>query len=92
MATVQQRLRITKTQGLGYFWDLGRISHHIIELLGDGSSYVMDLTLGHTHIFKSPSKPQSTQVTGWFDRRADRFHELSLHIDGAWSHRVTSLL
>lgn len=52
----------------------------------------MDLTLERTHIFRSPSEPQSTLVTRWFDRRADIFHELSWHIDGAWNHKVTSLL
>jgi len=93
MATCQQRPWITRgTQGPHCFWDPGGIFQHIIELVGDGSSYVMDLMLEHTHIFRSPSKPQLALVTGWFDRGANKFHELSWHIDSAWSHRVTSLL
>jgi len=59
MATCQQRPWITRgTQGPDCFCDPGEISHHIIEIVCDGSGYVMDLTLEHTHSFKSPSEPQ----------------------------------
>lgn len=50
MATFQQRPWITKgTRGSDYCWDPSGISHHIIESVGDGSSYMMDPTFGHTH-------------------------------------------
>lgn len=31
-------------------------------------------------------------MTRWFDRGANQFHELSWHIDCAWSHMLISLL
>jgi len=93
MATFQQRPWITRgTRVLDYCWDPGGISHHVIESVGDGSSYMMDLTFGRTHTFRSPSEPRIALVTTWFDRGADKFHELSWHIDFAWSHMVISLL
>ena len=32
-------------------WDPSGISHHIIELVGDGSSCTMDLMFRRTHMF-----------------------------------------
>ena len=52
----------------------------------------MDLMFGCTHIFGYLSEPQTTLVTGWFDRGEYTFQELSQHIDCAWSHKVISLL
>ena len=74
MAIFQQSPWITRgTRGPYYCWDPGGISHHIIELVGDGIYCVMGLIFGHTHIFRSLFEPQTSLVTGWFDRRVHHF-------------------
>lgn len=79
MATVKQRLWITRgARGIDYYWDLGGFLHHIVESVGDGSSYVMDSIVQCTHLSISPSKFLTALVTRWIDRGTGRFHDLSL--------------
>lgn len=75
-----------------YCWDPGGILHHIVELVGHGSNYVMDLVVGCTNLFISYLEFLTTLVIGWMGREARRFHGLSWHIDCAWSHKLISLL
>jgi len=93
MAIVQQRLWITiEARGPDCCWDPGGILHHIMESVGDGSSYVMDSVVGHTYLFISPSEFLIALVIGWIDRGAGRFHELSWHGGRAWDYRMINLV
>jgi len=93
MTIVQQGPWVTRgAQGLDCCWDLSGIPHHIMESIGDGSSCVMDLVVGHTHTFKPPLESHTTLVIGCIDRGANKLCEMFWHVGCVWDHRIINIL